>query len=164
MVQILLVLEVLFTQDSEVEDLFCGASSGSEPSLFFSNYFFSLGFKPIQDNFQHDFAWMTDEADSSVVLVELQVALLGNVLISDWVHGVGHSPVLQILLQIPVKHLLWSPRHAAWTSSADILSTPADFPLFSDATAISTSSRRIGCRFSSGGWLQSSTALCPQLS
>ena len=38
MVQILLILEVLFTQDSEVEDLFCGASSGSEPSLFFSNY------------------------------------------------------------------------------------------------------------------------------
>ena len=31
MVQILLVLEVLFTQDSEVEDLFCGASFGSEP-------------------------------------------------------------------------------------------------------------------------------------
>ena len=29
MVQILLVLEVLFSQDSEVEDLFCGASSGS---------------------------------------------------------------------------------------------------------------------------------------
>ena len=45
MVQILLVLEVLFTQDSEVEDLFCGAPFGSEPSLFFSNYFFSLGFK-----------------------------------------------------------------------------------------------------------------------
>ena len=56
MVQILLVLEVLFTQDFEVEDLFSGASSGSEPSLFFSNYFFSFGFKPIQDNFQHDFA------------------------------------------------------------------------------------------------------------
>ena len=47
MVQILLVLEVLFTQDSEVEDLFCGASSRSEPSLFFSNYFISLEFKPI---------------------------------------------------------------------------------------------------------------------
>ena len=75
MVQILLVLEVLFTQDSEVEYLFCGASSRSEPSLFSSNYFFSLGFKPIQDIFQHDFAWMTDEADSSVVLAELQVAL-----------------------------------------------------------------------------------------
>ena len=38
MVQILLVLEVLFTKDSMVEDLFCGASSGSEPSLFFSNW------------------------------------------------------------------------------------------------------------------------------
>ena len=75
MVQILLMLEVLFTQDSKVEDLFCGASSGSESSLFFSNYFFSLGFKPIQDDFQHDFARMTDEADSSVVLAELQVAL-----------------------------------------------------------------------------------------
>ena len=52
MVQILLMLEVLFTQDFKVEDLFCGASSGSEPSLFFSNYFFSLGFQPIQDDFQ----------------------------------------------------------------------------------------------------------------
>ena len=70
MVQILLMLEVLFTQDSKVEDLFCGASSSSEPSLFFS-----LWFKSIQDDFQHDFARMTDEADSSVVLVELQVAL-----------------------------------------------------------------------------------------
>ena len=68
MVQILLMLEVLFTQDSKVEDLFCGASSGSEPSLFFSNNFFSLGFKAIQDDFQHGFARMTDEADSSVVL------------------------------------------------------------------------------------------------
>ena len=56
MVQILLVLEVLFTQDSEVEDLFCCASSRSESSLIFRNYFFSLGFRPVQDNFQHDFA------------------------------------------------------------------------------------------------------------
>ena len=75
-VQILQMLEVLFTQDSKVEDLFCGASSGSEPSLLFSNYFFSLGFKPIQDDFQHDFARMTDEADSSLVLAEPQVALI----------------------------------------------------------------------------------------
>ena len=74
MVQILLMLEVLFIQGSKVEDLFCGASSGSELSLFFSNYFFSLGFKPIQDDFQLDFARMADEADSSAVLAELQVA------------------------------------------------------------------------------------------
>ena len=71
MEQILLMLEVLFTQDSNVEDLFCGAPSNSEPSLFFSNYLFSLGFKSIQDDFQHDFARMTDEADSSVVMAEL---------------------------------------------------------------------------------------------
>ena len=71
MVQILLILEVLFIQDSKVEDLFCGAPSSSEPSLFFSNYLISLEFKPIQDDFQHDFARMTDEADSSVVLAEL---------------------------------------------------------------------------------------------
>ena len=59
MVQILLLLEVLFTQDSKVEDLSCVASSGSEASLFFSNYFFSLGFNPIQDDSQHDIARMT---------------------------------------------------------------------------------------------------------
>ena len=64
-------MEVLFTHHSSVEDLFCGASSGSEPSLFFRNCFFSLGFKPIQDDFRHDFARMTDEAESSVVLAEL---------------------------------------------------------------------------------------------
>ena len=83
MVQILLMLELLFTQDSKVKDLFCGASSGSEPSPFFSNYFFSLGFKPIQDDFQHDFARMTGGADSSVVLAELQAVFLGSVIISD---------------------------------------------------------------------------------
>ena len=71
MVQILLMLEVNFTQDSKVKDLFCGASPSSEPNLLSGNYLFSLGFKPIQDDFQHDFARITDEADSSVVLAEL---------------------------------------------------------------------------------------------
>ena len=87
MVQILLMLEVLFTQDSKVKNLFCGASSGSEPSLFFSNYLFSLGLKPFQNDCQHDFARMTDEADSSVVLAELQVALFreyNNQQLSPW--------------------------------------------------------------------------------
>ena len=55
MVQILLMLKVLLTQDSEVEDLFCGASHGSEPSLFFTNNQFSLGFEPVQDYSRHDF-------------------------------------------------------------------------------------------------------------
>ena len=87
MLQILLMFWVLSTQDSKVEDLFCGASSGSEPSLFFSNYFFSLGSKPIQNDFQHDFARMTDEADSSVALAEVQVALFrecNNQRLSPW--------------------------------------------------------------------------------
>ena len=56
MVEILLILETVLTQDSEAEDLFRNASSSSEPSLFFSNYLFGLGFKPIQDDFLHDFA------------------------------------------------------------------------------------------------------------
>ena len=43
MVQILLMLKVLFTQDSEVEALFCEASPGSEPSLLLGNNLFSLG-------------------------------------------------------------------------------------------------------------------------
>ena len=87
-----------------------------------------------------------------------KLPFLGSVIISDWVHGVGHSPVLQILLQISLKtSIMVSP--PAWTSSAGILSTPADCSFFNDATAISTSSIRIGCRSSSGGWLQSSTAL-----
>ena len=76
-------LEVLFTQDSEVEDLFCGASSGVEPSLFLSNNLFSVGLEPVQDDFQHDLTWMTDEANGSVNLADLQVALLGRVIISD---------------------------------------------------------------------------------
>ena len=75
MVKIVLMLMVLSKQDSKVEDLFCGASYGSDSSLFFSNYFFSLEFKPIQDDFQYDFARITDEADGSVVLTELQVVL-----------------------------------------------------------------------------------------
>ena len=85
MLQILLMLEVLFTQDSKVEDLFCRASSGSEP----------LGFKPIQDVFQHDFARMTDEADNSVVLTELQVALFrecNNQRLSPWGRPFSCSP------------------------------------------------------------------------
>ena len=65
------MLEVLFTQDSKVEDLFCHAPSSCEPRLFTSNCLFSLEFKPIQDDFQHDFARMTDDADSYVVLAEL---------------------------------------------------------------------------------------------
>ena len=36
--------------------------------MFFSDYFSGLGFKPAQDDFQHDFARMINEADGSVFL------------------------------------------------------------------------------------------------
>ena len=36
------MFELLFIQDYKVENLFCGAPFGSEPSLFFSNYLFGL--------------------------------------------------------------------------------------------------------------------------
>ena len=65
------MLKVLFIQNSEVEDLFCSASPGSEPSLFFSNNLFSLGFEPVQDDFQYDFTWMTDKANGFVIPAEL---------------------------------------------------------------------------------------------
>ena len=51
--------------------------------------------QPIQDDFQHDFARMTDEADSSVVLAELQVALFrecNNQRLSPWGRPFSCSP------------------------------------------------------------------------
>ena len=56
---------------------------------------------------------------------------------------VGRSPIFQILLQIVVRmSVMASP--PAWTNYAGMLSTPADFPIFSALSAASTSSRRIG--------------------
>ena len=54
----------------------------------------------------------------------------------DWVHGDGHSPVCQIVLQIVVRAVITS-SPPAWTSSAGMLSTPADFLFFNDCTAAS---------------------------
>ena len=71
----------------------------------------------------------------------------------DWVHGVGHSPVRQILLQIVVRAVITS-SPPAWTSSAGMLSTPADFPFFSDCTAASTSVRKMGWSSSVSAWVQ----------
>ena len=55
--------------------------SGFEPFLFFSNNLFSLGFGPVQDDFQYDFTWTNDEASGSVILSELPC--LGSVIISN---------------------------------------------------------------------------------
>ena len=72
-----------------------------------------------------------------------RLLFLGIVMTKDWVHSVGHSPVCQILSQIVVRAVITSSPPAS-TSSAGMLSTPADFPFFSDCTAASTSLRRIG--------------------
>ena len=74
----------------------------------------------------------------------------------DWVHGVGHSPVCQILSQIVVRAVITS-SPPAWTSSAGMLSTPADFHFFNDCTAASTSLRRMGWSSSVSVWVQFST-------
>ena len=74
----------------------------------------------------------------------------------DWVHGVGHSPVCQILLQIVMRVVIIS-SPPAWTSSAGMLSTPADFPFINDCTAASTSFQRIGWSSSVSVWGQFST-------
>ena len=56
---------------------------------------------------------------------------------------VGHSPAFQTLLKFVVRmSIMASP--LAWTNSAGMLSTSADFPIFSALTAAFTSSRRIG--------------------
>ena len=83
---------------------------------------------------------------------------------NDWVYGVGHSPVRQILSKIVVTAVITS-FSLAWTSSAGILSTPADFPFLNDCTAASTSLRRMGWTSPVSVWGQSSTdgsplALC----
>ena len=78
----------------------------------------------------------------------------------DWVHGVGHSPVCQILLQIVVRVVITS-SPPVWTSSCGMLSTQADFPFFNDCIAASTSLRRVWWSSSVSVWVQFSTAGSP---
>ena len=55
---------------------------------------------------------------------------------------VGHFTVFQIVLQIVVRmSIMASP--PAWTISASMFSTSAEFPIFSALTIASTSSSRI---------------------
>ena len=94
MVEILLALHVLLTKDSKVENLLCTVSF-PKAGLFFSDDVLRLWIEPVKDDLQHDFAWMADEDDCSLVLTQLHV--VGSVTTIDWVHGVGQSPVCQIL-------------------------------------------------------------------
>ena len=88
-----------------------------KPACSSAMIFSAFGFSLFSMIIQHDFSWVTDEADRSVVLVLLQVAFLGSVMTKDWVHRVGHSPVCQVLLQIVVRAVITS-SPPAWTSSS----------------------------------------------
>ena len=85
MVEVLLVLEILLTKDSQTEDLLCGAPFCSEACLFFRNDNPHLQLQSVQYDLQHDFAWVAAEADRSGVLTLLQVTFLGKCY--DW--GLG---------------------------------------------------------------------------
>ena len=63
MVEVSLVLEIFLTEDSQVEDLLCGAPSCSEACLFFSDDLLHLRLQSVRYDPQYDFAWMADEAD-----------------------------------------------------------------------------------------------------
>ena len=78
MLEVLLVLEIFLTEDSSVEYLLCGAPSCSEACLLFGDDLLRLWIQSVQYDLQHDFVWVTDEADRSVVLTLLQVAFLGK--------------------------------------------------------------------------------------
>ena len=68
---------------------------------------------------------------------------MGRVMIIDLVHGVGHSAVPQILLQMIMRvKIMASPPFCI--NSAGMLSSPGDFPPFRHFTVASTSSLRMG--------------------
>ena len=122
MVEVLLMLQVVYAGDPEIEYLFCGAPSGTETAC--------------------SSAMISSACGWSLFRMIFKMTLLGWLITRDLVHVVGHSPVFQILLQIEVRmSIMASP--PAWTNSVGMLSTPADFPIFSALTAASTSSRRI---------------------
>ena len=57
--------------------MLCGAPTCSEACLFFRDDL-SLWLQSVHYDLQHDFAWVADEADRSVVLALLQIAFLGK--------------------------------------------------------------------------------------
>ena len=79
MIEVLLVMGIFLTKDSQVEDLLFGALSCSKACLFVSSVLLRLRLQSVQYDLQHDFASVGDEAYRSVVLALLQlIALLGK--------------------------------------------------------------------------------------
>ena len=72
------MLDIFLTNDFQVEGLLYGAPSCSEAFLFFGDDLLRMWLRSVQYELQHDFAWVTDEAECSVVLTLLQVSFLGK--------------------------------------------------------------------------------------
>ena len=68
MEEVLLVLEVLLAQYPKVEDLLCCAASWSEACFFLSDDLYRLRLQSVEQDFQHNFARVADEADGTIVL------------------------------------------------------------------------------------------------
>ena len=67
-VEVLLVLEIFLTKDTQLEGLLRGAPSCSEACLFLSNDPLRIQLQSVPYDLQHHFAWVADEADRSVFL------------------------------------------------------------------------------------------------
>ena len=80
----------------------------------------------------------------------------GSVMTKDWVHGVGHSPVCQILLQIVVRPVITS-SPPAWTSSTGCCGLQLTSLSSVICSAASTSLRKMGWSSSVSVWVQFST-------
>ena len=63
MVEVLLVPERFLAEKAWAEDLLCGAPTYSGACLFFGDDPLRLWLQSVQYDLQHDFAWVTDEAD-----------------------------------------------------------------------------------------------------
>ena len=102
--EVLPVLEIFLSKDSQVEYLLCGSSSCSEACLFFSNDLLRLQLQPVQYDLQHDLSLVANEADRSVVLALLQVAFLWKC--NDQGLGQRVCHVCQILSLIVVREVI----------------------------------------------------------
>ena len=91
MIQILLVLEMFLYRDIGVENLLHCAKTPSNTSLFFREDYLCLWLESVQKHLKHDFAGMSDETDSPVVLAKLRVSFLRSWMIRDWVHMADHD-------------------------------------------------------------------------
>ena len=78
MVEVSLVLEIFLTENAYVEDSYVVLLPALKPACSSATIFSTCSFSLFSMIFKHDFAWVTDKADCSVVLALLQTAFLGK--------------------------------------------------------------------------------------